>query len=162
MKTKSIFRCAIWMGLMILLPAGVWADSAAPQWRGGPHAGFSPYTGIIGGELQYEHWGFTIGAPAALGVRYYLGEDGTRWFIGAHGMWYKLKEDEDKDGIHYTDQEHYYTGGGFGYKWRFKDHWDLVASLSLAYYSEQYSNPNTKRTETGILLFPGLTIGYSF
>lgn len=162
MKSQWIRYGLAVIGLILLLPVWALAEPVTTAWRGGPHAGFSPYTGIIGGELQNGHWGFTLGAPAALGVRYYPDREGTRWFFGAHGMWYKLEKDEDKDGIRYTDQENYLAGAGFGYKWRFKGHWDLTASLSLTYYSEELTNTSAKRTETGIMLLPGITIGYSF
>lgn len=92
-----------------------------------------------------------------------MGDDGTRWFFGIHGGWLSVDDaDEVKDGIRYDEQEILIGGGGFGYKWRFKEHWDLIASLSQAYAEEELTAPMAKRTETSIVVFPGLSFGYTF
>jgi len=133
------------------------------RWRGGLHFGVSQYTGIIGAELQKCHWGFTIGMPAALGVRYYLGERGYRWFFGAHAMYYDIDEaDEIKDGIRYEERTSTTAGLGMGYKWRLKNHWDIILSLSIAYQRDELKNDFVSRTDDYILAIPGLTIGYTF
>ena len=164
MKLFHIAWLFIFANLVLFLPVSAYTDEAPLQsWRGGPQIGISPYTGVIGGELQKGKWALTMGLPAALGVRYYFAETGTKWFIGTHGMWYKLDDqNEEKDGIRYTDVEDLYLGAGFGYKWRFKDHWDLVASLSLGYHKEELTGKGVWRTTTGIAAMPGLSVGYSF
>jgi hypothetical protein len=132
------------------------------RWRGGPQIGFSPYTGVIGAELQKGHYGLTIGMPASLGIRYYLDDRGYRWFFGAHAMYYSIDKDETKDGIRYENKDSTYAGLGFGYKWRWKNHWDLIVSLSIAYYKEELENDFADRTDEYISAMPGVAIGYSF
>jgi hypothetical protein len=136
------------------------------QWHGGAHLGLSPYTGVIGGELQYGRYAVTLGMPACAGFKYYLSDEGIHWFVGAHSSWYKAEDaEEEKDNINYDDVEIFLIGTGFGYKWRFKDHWDLSVSLSIAYYEEKLSNADTtddERIDDYFVVFPGISIGYSF
>lgn len=56
------------------------------EWGGTPHLGFSPYTGLIGVEIQNSHFGLTLGLPASIGVKYYFDEKGDRFFVGAHAL----------------------------------------------------------------------------
>jgi len=133
------------------------------RWRGGPHIGFSYYTGVIGAELQKEHWGFTIGIPAAIGVRYYLDNIGYRWFFGAHAMNYNIDDaNETKDGIRYEELSSTAAGLGVGYKWRLKNHWDITLSLSIVWDRNELKNDYVSRTDDYILAMPGLTLGYTF
>lgn len=134
----------------------------SPSWRGGFHIGYSDFTGIIGVELNKANWAVTLGMPAAIGVKYYLDENGYRWFVGAHAMSYSLEKDQTKDGIRYTDLSSTSGGFGMGYKWRWKNHWDLALSLSLSYDREILKNDYVKRTEEYIMAKPGLTFGYTF
>ena len=132
------------------------------SWRGGPHIGFSYYTGLIGAELQKVHWGFTIGLPAAMGVRYYIDNKGYRWFFGAHSMYYTLDDaDETKDGIRYDELTSTSAGIGAGYKWRLKNHWDITLSLSISWDREELKNDYVSRKDDYIMATPGLTLGYT-
>ena len=130
--------------------------------QGGFHLGFSPYTGVIGAELQRGKYSLTLGIPASIGLRYYFNEQPKSWFLGAHAMYYNIDKDETKDGIRYTEKEVMISGLGFGHKWRYKDHWDLILSMSLVYNKEEFKNGIVKRTEESIGALPGITIGYSF
>ncbi len=165
-------------GLILMLPVSSNAEmpvespytaeanqAAATRWRGGPQLGFSPYTGIIGGELQYGRFGMTLGMPTTTGFKYYLDESGISWFVGVHGMWFRQEDyDEEKDDITYGEREGYLFGTGFGYKWQFRTHWELSASLSLAYYEEKLSDaePNDDRIDHYLFVFPGVSFGYTF
>ena len=93
---------------------------------------------------------------------YYFKERPNNWFIGAHVLYYNIDKDETKDGIKYEEQESLISGVGVGYKWRFKNHWDLIVSVSVAYRNEKLSNNFAKRTEESIIGLLGLTIGYTF
>ena len=130
--------------------------------RVGPHVGFSPYTGLIGAEFQKGHMGFTLGIPLSAGIRYYFDENGYRWFLGAHAMYYSIEDDETKDGVRYEEKDSTFAGLGFGYKWRWKNHWDLTLNLSVAYYRERLTNDSVERTDEYIAVLPGITIGYTF
>lgn len=132
------------------------------RWRGSPNIGFSPYTGIIGAEIQRSHFGLTIGLPTCLGLRYYPDKKGYRWFFGAHAMYYDLEKDQTKNGIRYDSQKSTILGLGFGYKWRWRNHWELTASLSIVYNKEEIENDAASRTDEYILPMPGIAFGYSF
>ncbi len=130
------------------------------RWRGSFHAGFSPYLGMFGLELQNLYVGFILGMPTSIGFRYYLNGNGHKWFLGVHGMHYNLESDKTLDGITYNKSENTLFGSGFGYKWRWKGRYDLALSLSLAYQKNIHTNDHIKRTEDGIMIFPGFTFGF--
>ncbi|MCP4746649.1 MAG: DUF3575 domain-containing protein [Desulfobacteraceae bacterium] len=167
---KTITKiCAIFVtvlsAVMIMGADSAKADHSfenSQKLRGGLHAGFSAYTGIIGAEIQKGHFGLTLGIPACLGLRYYFDETGARWFLGAHGMYFNVEEEETKDGIRYDEIDSTLAGAGIGYKWRWNDHWDLTLNLSLAYYKEKYTGDYATRTDEYITVVPGISFGYTF
>ncbi len=150
------------LSVYLLSPSQAYSADDYSDVQGGLHVGFSPYSGIIGGELQTGHYGLILGVPASLGVRYFFREQRDRWFIGAHVMYYESEEEETKKGIRYDELKVLLTGFGFGHKWRFKEHWDFILSLSLAYQKEEYSNSYAELTEEALGVLPGITIGYTF
>lgn len=168
MKIKKILI----VGLFIILGFFVRAsfDSAYAEgtsktrdaWGGGVHAGFSPYLGLIGLELQQTNFALTIGLPASIGVRYYFDPSGTQWFLGTHVLHYDIEEDKTKDGVRYTEQKATLWGMGVGYKWRFRERWDLTLSLSLVQEKKRLKNSTASRTDDTVLSLPGITIGYVF
>lgn len=161
-------RISSWIIVLVLFftvfvsPALADEAQPAPEWRGGPHIGYSPYTGVIGVEVQKGHFGATLGVPVSLGLRYYLDEQGYRWFVGFHGRHDAYDEDETIDGIPYEDVTFTDAGIGFGYKWRWRNHWDLTANFSVGYGREKRTGMYATRTEEYIGLFPGLSLGYTF
>jgi hypothetical protein len=168
LKTRFfvIIRLAFAFAFMtLLLTHPVRAEepqNAPPSWRGGPVSGFSLYTGIIGGELIHKNIGMSMGMPACIGIKYYFDDLGYRWFVGAHATYLDVNDDETKDGVRYTSVTDTLAGAGFGYKWRWKNHWELCASISLTYEREEYKNDTSKRTIESLIAFPGLTFGYCF
>jgi hypothetical protein len=132
------------------------------EWRGGPHIGYSLYTGIIGAEIQKGHYGLTLGLPDSIGLKYYPDERGYRWFYGLHFMKNHIDDKEVIDNIPYDSMTTIYSGLGFGYRWRWFDHLDLTSSLSATYVSEKRTGPYAKRTEKRLGLYPGITLGYTF
>ena len=140
------------------------ADDSAGihEWQGGPHIGFSLYTGIIGAEIQKGHYGLTLGLPESIGFKYYPDERGYRWFYGVHVLKNSSDDKEIIDNIPYDSKTVVYSGLGFGYRWRWFDHLDLTTSLSATYASEKRTGPAAKRTEQSLGLYPGITIGYTF
>lgn len=131
-------------------------------WRSGIHIGFSPNMGMLGAEFQKGRYGMTVGFPASIGIKIYPNEEGTKLFCMAHAVYDAGDDDETIDDIDYDSYRTIDTGIGLGYKWRWKNHWDVVLSLSADFYKEEHSGPSGSRTETGFMPFPGLTIGYTF
>jgi hypothetical protein len=156
-----IFICILTIGGM---GSALAEDSSKniTRWRGGPQIGLSPYTGLIGAELQKRHWGVTIGFPGNIGVRYYLNETGDRWFFGFHAALLNIDEDETEDGIRYKKQKFTFLGSGAGYKWRWLDSWELTLNLSIEYVKQELENDSTTKTDEYISVDPGIAIGYSF
>ncbi len=132
------------------------------EWGGTPHLGFSPYTGLLGIEIQNSHFGLTLGMPASIGFKYYFDEKGDRLFLGAHAMRMEFDHDERKDGVLYKENKTTVLGAGLGYKWQWEQGWNITLSLSIVHYDEELKNSATSRTEDSIESFPGLTFGYRF
>lgn len=132
------------------------------EWRGGPHIGFSPYTGIIGAEIQKGHYGVTLGLPECIGFKYYPDERGYRWFYGFHAMHFSVSESETVDNVPYNKSAYTFVGAGFGYRWRWWDHLDLTLSLSAEYGKTIYTGFFGSKTEQSVGALPGLTLGYTF
>lgn len=160
-KSIRIFIVFI-MALLIEAPAFAEEPHSTQELRGGPHIGFSPYTGVIGAEIQKGHYGLTLGIPACIGFKYYPDERGYRWFFGLHAMHYNLDENETVDNVPYNELTNTSAGAGFGYKWRWWDHLDLTLSLSALYEKERKSGSYGSRTDNTLFALPGLTIGYTF
>lgn len=160
-KTLSII---IFFVISMVFVLSSFADDAPGlhEWRGGPHIGFSLYTGIIGAEIQKGHYGLTLGLPESIGFKFYPDERGYRWFYGLHVLKNHIDEKEVIDNIPYDKTTVVYSGLGFGYRWRWFDHLDLSASLSATYVSEKRTGPYAKRTEKFLGAYPGITIGYTF
>jgi hypothetical protein len=143
-------------------PAG--ADDSRPEteWRGGPHLGFTPYSGMFGAELSKGHYALSVGFPLSVGLKYYSDPHGDRWFAVAHVMHLDVEEDYTVNNVRYDHVKDTLAGAGFGYRWRWADHWDLTASLSAVYQREQYTSATASRTEQSVWPFPGISFGYTF
>lgn len=150
------------MALLLVVPAFAEESPTTQEWQGGPHVGFSPYTGIIGAEIQKGHYGITLGVPTCIGFKYYPDERGYRWFFGLHAMHFSVDEHETVNNIPYNESTNTYTGAGFGYRWRWWDHLDLTLSLSATYEKEKLNGMYGNRTDKFLSVLPGLTIGYTF
>lgn len=134
----------------------------ALEWRAGPQIGLSPYIGVIGVEIQKSNYAVTLGYPASIGLKYYPGERGYRWFYGLHAMHFSVNEREMVDYVPYNESTETVVGAGFGYRWRWWDHLDLTLSLSAVYWKSKYTGYFGSTTEHFTMPFPGLTLGYTF
>lgn len=161
LKKKSQKICIIILSFLGIFCFQVPETRSASEWTGGPYLGMSPH-GVIGCEIQNDKIGFTIGIPTSFGFRFYPNSIGYRWFFCADVMQFKFDEDETIDNVTYDTYEKRLFAVGFGYKWRWKNHWELSSSLSITFNEEERSNDNQKRTEDGIGVFPGITFGYMF
>lgn len=158
----------LWLVLFIVVSQGYAQDISeekpmdTPSFRGGLHLGFSPYTGLLGLELSRGHWAATLGLPSCAGIKYYPDERGCRWFVGAHAMYFKIDDKETVDGVTYDKTTIGYAGLGLGYKWRWRNHWDLNLSASVAFHRRLLENDYMERREDYISFIPALTAGYTF
>lgn len=167
--TRMLKLCfLIWIVLFIVISQGYAQDISEEKplkttpFRGGLHLGFSPYNGVLGLELNRGHWSFTLGLPSSAGIIYYPDKQGYRWFMGASGMYYNFDEDNTEDGILYDEETDVYAGVSAGYKWRWRDHWDLSLSVSALYHRRLLENDFMERREDYIVFLPGVTVGYTF
>ena len=123
-------------------------------WFIGPRIGLSPYTGILGVELQYKHAALTAGWPKSIGLKYYFVDSGHSGFIGGSFKRYSFVDRYNRN----VTQTQF--GGGPGYRWRWGSGWDLSMSVSFLYLIEGYEG--VALDEKGLVIFPGITFGYSF
>ena len=140
----------------------MYANEEESTWRGGLHLGFSPYTGAVGAEIQRNHIGVNFGLPGNLGVKYYPCKDGHGWFLGAYAFRFDQDDGQTISGVEYTEGTFTQIGTGAGYKWRWMQHLDLTASLSLAYTQKEWDGAAGSTTEESIYPWPELAIGYTF
>ncbi len=160
-KSIRIFTAFI-LALLFVAPAFAEEPQTIQEWHGGPHIGFSLYTGIIGAEIQKGHYGVTLGIPTCIGFKYYPDERGYRWFFGIHAMRFSLDEQKAVGNIPYNESINTYAGAGFGYRWRWWDHLDLTLSLSATFEQEKLTGLYGNRTDNILSALPGLTIGGTF
>lgn len=161
---KNINNIVIHIILVLLsvVPAFAEEPQTIQEWQGGLHIGFSPYTGIIGAEIQNGNYGVTLGLPACIGFKYYPDDRGYRWFLGLHAMRFSLNEQQTIDNTSYDKSTNTYLGAGLGYRWRWWDHLDLTLSLSATYEKNELTGSYGNRTDASIYPFPGLTVGGTF
>ena len=131
--------------------------------------GVSPFLGFLGFEYQSGNNAYGVGLPGHLSYRYYYKPYQDTKFWGMYLGSYSLDgSDNNKtyshEGINYSNVDHSYVGVGIGYRWQWSSGWNTSASIALEYSDEDYSNPATGQTatDTGVIPFPGLNIGYKF
>ena len=127
-----------------------------------PKLGLSHFTGVVGVEGQYSHFGFGVGFPLTGGIRYYTRPLGHSWFAGLFGTGYGYNHDETKDGITYTHYSDLEGGAGVGYRWFWHSRWSLELGFTAGYINEIRTNTFYRRTDTGISIAPVATSGITF
>lgn len=133
------------------------------DWHIGPRIGISPYTGLIGLEVQYKHFAFDAGYPGNVGIKYYGKPYGHSWFAGAHYLHFETDSSDldDLTGLDGdTDRDEFGLGGG--YRWRWGGGWDLSLSAALFYAEEKEESGSAWRRTQLIGIRPGIAFGYSF
>jgi hypothetical protein len=141
------------------------------EWHIGPRIGGSPYTGILGVEVQWRAYAFGIGEildGVSSGLRYYFSPQKHSWYLGA----FLLLAEEEYTGYFYVTPEtteqlvekRYRLGLGGGHRWRWGSGWDLSLGLGVAYRYEELKGQTTGNTDeiSGIWFIPELACGYSF
>jgi hypothetical protein len=111
-----------------------------------PRGGFSPFTGLIGIELQYKHFAFDIGYATfgythregegiqqflAYGIKYYVNPHKRTVYVGV-GSWTELTKGQD------PQDETYPITFIFGYRWRWKTGWDFNLGIGAIFNGEGY------------------------
>lgn len=132
--------------------------------------GFSPFVGLLGFEYQKGNNAYGIGLPGRISYRYYYKpyQDSKFWgmYLGSFSpdCSNTSKQTCYLDGIDYSHVKRSYIGAGIGYRWQWPSGWNASASIALEYYDKDYFNPATSQevTDSDLILFPGLNIGYKF
>lgn len=127
--------------------------------------GISPFVGIVGIEAQKKEHALAIGIPARIAYRYFPNPYGDTKFFGGYLGRYSI-DDYDKgfEGVRYKEFETTYVGLGVGYRWQWKNGWNLNLSIALEYAKREYGNPGMfqSATEKIVYPFPGINVGYKF
>ncbi len=127
-----------------------------------PKIGFSPFTGIVGLEVQHKHLALDLGIPLSGGIRYYFRPERHSWFAGLYGMGWGYDHDETKDSVPYTHYALITGGAAGGYRWLWRSRWSLELGLALGYQEQTWTNSTAKRWESSIALWPLAAFGIAF
>ena len=127
------------------------------EWYIGPRLGYSPFTSIVGLEIQHRHFALSFGFPLKAGFKYYFKPYRHSWFVGGSFSYFKT---DSKDFSGDTTETEGGVGGGF--RWRWGTGWDFSISLSVLYGEKKEENGFLVRKEKYIGIRPGITVGYSF
>ncbi|HEX9758128.1 MAG TPA: hypothetical protein VGB26_10045 [Nitrospiria bacterium] len=162
-----VFRVQIAVFLIFLIPMLVHASPDEPdpfepefekeEWYIGPRLGYSPFTSIVGLEIQHRHFALSLGFPPKVGFKYYFKPYRHSWFVGGSFSYYKT-DTKDFSG----DKTETEGGGGGGFRWRWGTGWDFSISLSVLYGEEKEKTGSLVKKNNYIGLRPGITVGYSF
>lgn len=127
--------------------------------------GFAPQDGFISVEFQHGKHSVSLGAPMTAAYRYYTDPyRDTKYFGLFAGRFTANDANDTYNGVIYKDVAFSYAGVVGGYRWQWASGWNISLSLALEYVEFKYSNTFPPRTDTdsGVIPFPGLTIGYKF
>ncbi|MBK8871262.1 MAG: DUF3575 domain-containing protein [Elusimicrobia bacterium] len=138
----------------------------AENWYIGPRVGFvSPFTGILGFEIQRRHFALCAGLPGTYGAKYYFSFPRKSWYVGLYVTRFNYTPEtvEYEEGVPYDKKMVRRQGVGGGYRWRWGSGWDLDLSLGVGTVKDtaEYRGVETLRW-TGTDIKAGPTIGYSF
>lgn len=127
--------------------------------------GISPFDGFLGIEFQKRNHSIGIGLPGRVSYRFYSNPERNSPFYGLYIGRFEEQGDGGKKykGVEYQNAEGKDGGIGAGYRWQWPSGWNVSAFLSIHYIDKEYSNPGqSKVTETSLLLFPGINVGFKF
>lgn len=138
-------------------------DSTVKEdWYIGPRIGISPFTGVIGLEIQYHNFALSGGIPGNVGLKYYFKPDGHSLFLGGYFLHFKNDSNDLPYGGFDGDTTWTEGGLGFGHRWRWGSGWDLSLCAAIAYgEKEETTGPAWRKTKY-IGFRPGIAVGYSF
>ncbi|MBL0350214.1 MAG: hypothetical protein IPP68_07560 [Elusimicrobia bacterium] len=159
MSTSGVLRSVALIVFVALLPLSARGETSSEQWFIGPRIGLSGFTGFIGLETQRNHWGFALGFPYTIGLRYYFQIPKHSWFTGAFQRTYYSYYDSPT-GLS-KENKYHENGIGGGHRWRWKSGWDLELDFTVGYGTEQ-ELIGLRRKGTYLSLRPGIAFGYSF
>ncbi len=127
--------------------------------------GASSFDAMLGIELQKGNHSVGLGLPFRLSYRYYCDPYGDSLFYGLYAGRHEQPDQYEKklDGVIYENAETVDAGFGTGYRWQWPSSWNVTASFSIHFMSEEYSNPGQpKKKDSSVIFFPGINVGYKF
>ena len=146
-----------------LLSSGLVAEESTSEYMFNGKLGISPYTGLLGLEVQKGKWSLGVGFPVSVSVKRYQYENEDSLFYGVY--WNNLTDnsyDDYEDGILFDEYERESYGLGVGYMWLWESGWNTSTGLSVGEYKKEYTNANLKYFEEGYNLNVELSVGYKF
>lgn len=146
-----------------LLSSGLLAEESSSEYMFNGKLGASPYTGILGFEVQKGKWSLGVGFPVSVSVKHYQYENEDSLFYGVY--WNKFTDnsyDDYKEGILFDEYERESYGVGAGYIWLWKSGWNASTGISISEFEKEYANSNLKYFEEGYSVNFELSVGYKF
>jgi hypothetical protein len=146
-----------------LLSNGLLAEENSSDYMFNGKLGLSPYTGILGLEVQKGKWSLGVGFPASVSLKRYNYENEDSLFYGIY--WNNFKNDNYDDfenGMFFDEYERESYGVGAGYIWLWESGWNASTGLSIGEFEEEYTNPYGKLIKDGIRIDLELSVGYKF
>lgn len=125
--------------------------------------GLSPYTGLLGVEIQKGKWSLGLGVPGNLSVKHYMHENKDSVFYGVYWNQYKDNSYDDyEQGAYFDSYERKSYGVGAGYIWIWESGWNVSTGVSVSEFEKQYANSDFKLTKDGVRIELELSAGYKF
>lgn len=148
---------------LCLLAVNVYAEEVSSDFSFNGKLGVSPYTGLLGVEIQKGKWSLGLGVPGNLSIKRYMHANEDSVFYGVYWSQYKDNSYDDyEQGAYFDSYERKSYGVGAGYIWLWVSGWNVSTGLSVGEFEKQYSNSNFTLTEDGIRIDLELSVGYKF
>ncbi len=166
MKKVILFWLASFSGA-VLADGSVGSDSG---YHFNVAMGASPYTGILGFEVQRANWGLGVGAPGSISMKYFKTPDADSLYAGVFWNDSNNKEFNDyKDGIYFHERHRQAGGVGLGYRWLWSSGLNCSTGLATSKVKEMYTqhHPYTGQadgvmTKNSYFASLDLQLGYRF
>ncbi|WGL16027.1 hypothetical protein PVT68_14775 [Microbulbifer bruguierae] len=125
--------------------------------------GSSPFTGILGLEIQKNKWAIGFGTPLSVSLKRYFREDENSPYLGVY-LYDRTQDDFDdyEEGIYFQERQRKSYGIGGGYQWLWKSGWNLSLGGSVGDVKETYSRGSMEMTKREYDLYLDLNVGFKF
>ncbi len=125
--------------------------------------GLSPYTGLLGVEIQKGKWSLGLGVPGNVSLKRYMHANDDSVFYGVYWNQYKDNSYDDyEQGAYFDSFERKSYGIGAGYIWLWESGWNVSTGLSVSEFEKEYTNSDFKLTKDGVRIELELSAGYKF
>lgn len=148
---------------LTFLSVNIFAEEKTSEYIFNGKLGLSPYTGVVGLEVQKNKWSLGFGLPASVSLKRYVNENEDSLFYGVY--WNNFSNnnyDDTENGIFFERYERKEFGIGAGYIWIWESGWNTSTGLSVGDFEEEFTNSDVKLIKTGVRINLELSVGYRF